>query len=111
VLGAVRSSDPIAGATAIINIKTEDIRERAFELADGKGVNTVFDTVGGAMFETALRSLRPGGRHVAIAIASTGDKRVSFDLVDFYHNSSQRVLEPGNQTENMKRIMSGGSHE
>jgi len=58
-----------------------------------------------------LRSLRPGGRQAAIAIASTGDQRVSFDLVDFYHSSSQRVLKPGNQTENMKRIMSGGSHE
>jgi NADPH:quinone reductase len=89
VLGAARSSDPIAGATAVINTKTEDMRERAFELTDGKGVDAVFDTVGGAMFEPALRSLRLGGRQVAIA--STGDRRVSFDLVDFYHNSSQLI--------------------
>ena len=36
------------------------------------------------MFEPALRCLKPGGRQVAIS--STGDRRVSFDLIDFYHN-------------------------
>jgi NADPH:quinone reductase len=39
------------------------------------------------MFEPALRSLRYGGRQVAIT--STGDPRVSFNLVDFYHNLSR----------------------
>ena len=41
------------------------------------------------MFESALRSLRIGGRQVAIA--STGDGRVSFDLIDFYHNLSRLI--------------------
>ena len=57
------------------------------ELTAGKGVDAVFDTVGGAMFEPALRSLRLGGRQVAIS--SAGDPRVSFNLVDFYHNFSR----------------------
>jgi NADPH:quinone reductase-like Zn-dependent oxidoreductase len=39
------------------------------------------------MFEPALKSLRYGGRQ--IAISSTKDRTVSFDLVDFYHNSSR----------------------
>ena len=84
---AVRILSP--GATAVINTKTDEMRERVFELTDGKGVNAVFDTVGGAMFEPALRSLRLGGRQVAIA--STGERRVSFDLADFYHNSSRLI--------------------
>ena len=41
------------------------------------------------MFEPALRCLRIGGRQVAIT--STGDSRVSFDLVDFYHNESRLI--------------------
>jgi NADPH2:quinone reductase len=65
------------------------LRERVFELTKGKGADAVFDTVGGAMFEPALQSLRFGGRH--IAIASAGDRRVSFDLVDFYHNASRLI--------------------
>jgi NADPH:quinone reductase len=49
-------------------------------------VDAVFDTGGGPMFEPALRSLRPVRRQVAIA--SPGHPRVSFNLIDFYHNSS-----------------------
>jgi len=89
VLGASRSSEPIAGAAAVINTTTEDLRERVLELTDGKGAGAVFDTVGGAMFEPALRSLRVGGRQVVIT--STGERRVSFDLVDFYHNQSRLI--------------------
>lgn len=89
VLGAARSSDPVPGADAVINTTTEDVRERVFELTGGAGADAVFDTVGGAMFEPALRSLRVGGRQVAIT--STGDRRVCFDLIDFYHNSSRLV--------------------
>src|SRR5262245_55021941 len=84
VLGAARRFAPIPCVDAVINTTTEDLRERVFELTEGKGADVVFDTVGGAMFEPALRSLRLGGRH--IVIASTGEKRVSFDLVDFLRN-------------------------
>jgi NADPH:quinone reductase len=86
VIGADTSSDPIPGADAVINTKTEDLRERVFELMAGKGAHVVFDTVGGPMFEPALRSLRVGGRQVAI---SSRDPRVTFNLVEFYHNSSR----------------------
>lgn len=47
----------------------------------------VFDTVGGPMFEPAVRSLAFGGRQVAIS--SAGEPRVSFNLMDFYHNFSR----------------------
>jgi NADPH:quinone reductase-like Zn-dependent oxidoreductase len=89
VLGAARSLDPIPGAVAVINTKTEDLPKRAFELTDGKGVDAVLDAVGGPMFEPALHCLRAGGRQVAIT--STGDRRVSFDLVDLYHNVSRLI--------------------
>lgn len=89
VFGAARSSDPVPGTAAVINTTTDDLRDRVFELTNGKGVDAVLDTVGGAMFESALRCLRIGGRQVAIA--STGDRRVSFDLIDFYHNLSRLI--------------------
>jgi NADPH2:quinone reductase len=87
VIGAARTSGPIPGTESVINTKTEDLRARVLELTAGKGADAVFDTVGGPMFERALRSLRFGGRQVAIA--SAGDPRVSFSLVDFYHNVSR----------------------
>jgi NADPH2:quinone reductase len=45
--------------------------------------------VGGALFEPALTSLRPGGRH--LVIVSKGTRRVSFDLTDFYHNKTHLI--------------------
>jgi NADPH:quinone reductase-like Zn-dependent oxidoreductase len=89
VLGAAHSSHPVPGAAAVINTTTDDLRDCVFELTNGKGVDAVLDTVGGPMFEPALRSLRIGGRQVAIA--STGDRRVNFDLIDFYHNLSRLI--------------------
>jgi NADPH:quinone reductase len=87
VIGADTRSDPIPGTESVVNTKTEVLHERVMELTAGKGVDAVFDTVGGPMFEPALRSLRLGGRQVAIA--SPGDPRVSFNLIDFYHNLSR----------------------
>src|SRR5271166_1204263 len=89
VIGAATASDPIPGVEAVINTKTEDLRNRVFELTGGKGADAVFDTVGGPMFEPALRSLALGGRQVAIT--SSGDQRVCFNLVDFYHNLSHLI--------------------
>jgi len=53
----------------------------------GRGAQVIFDSVGGPMFEPALKSLGHRGRQVEII--SVGDRRVSFDLLDFYHNESQ----------------------
>ncbi|MFI5339318.1 MAG: zinc-binding alcohol dehydrogenase family protein [Candidatus Methylomirabilales bacterium] len=54
---------------------------------NGRGAQVVFDTVGGPMFEPALKALGHRGRQ--IEIASLGDRRVGFDLLDFYHNECQ----------------------
>jgi NADPH:quinone reductase-like Zn-dependent oxidoreductase len=62
---------------------TPDAVLAAKDATGGRGVDVVFDAVGGAMFEQGLKSLRPQGRQ--IAIASTGERRVSFDMPDFYH--------------------------
>ena len=86
-MARISTSDPIPGTESVVNTKTEDLRERVLELTAGRGVDAVFDTVGGPLFEPALRSLRFGGRQVAIS--SAGDPRVSFNLIDFYHNFSR----------------------
>jgi NADPH:quinone reductase-like Zn-dependent oxidoreductase len=52
----------------------------------GRGVNVVFDVVGGSLFDPCLQCLAFGGRQVAIA--SSQDPKVTFNLVDFYHNQS-----------------------
>lgn len=53
---------------------------------DGNGADVVLNAAGGTMFEIGLKLLAHRGRQ--IEITSPPDRRVSFDLVDFYHNES-----------------------
>ena len=57
------------GAAETINTATEDLRARLKELAP-KGVDVVYDPVGGALTEMALRSLAWKGRLLVIGFAS-----------------------------------------
>jgi NADPH:quinone reductase-like Zn-dependent oxidoreductase len=62
--------------------------EKVLRAAAGPGgANVVFNAVGADTFEPALRALAPRGRHVVIS--SMGERPVTFDLRDFYHNESQ----------------------
>ena len=92
VIGATRKSAEISSLTnpAVaqwIGLDAGELSALVFSVTEGKGVDVVFDVVGGAMFEPCLKSLALRGRH--IAIASNPDPRVSFNLVDFYHRESR----------------------
>jgi len=83
VIGVQRSSNS-AGTDYVIDIQKEALHEAVQALTRGVGADIVLDAVGGDLFEPTLKSLRLGGRQ--IAIASLGKRRVEFDLIDFYHN-------------------------
>lgn len=57
------------GADALIDYRSEDLRERIKALTDGRGVDVVYDPVGGAQAEAALKSLAWGGRQLVIGFA------------------------------------------
>jgi len=58
------------GADATIDYSHEDLRESVKRLTDGRGVNVVYDPVGGDYTEAALRSMAWGGRLLVIGFAS-----------------------------------------
>lgn len=69
-----------------IDISGEDydnMVRRVREFTEGRGANIAFDCVGGPLFEPCLKSLAQCGRQ--LNITSVGSRRVSFDLIDFYH--------------------------
>jgi len=70
-----------------IDLQTVELGVGARKLTNGRGADVVFDVVGGPMFEQCLSALAWRGRQ--IAISSSPDPRVSFNLVDFYHNESR----------------------
>jgi NADPH:quinone reductase-like Zn-dependent oxidoreductase len=88
VIGAATSNANPSGADAIIDTTRQDITREVIALTDGRGVDLVLDVVGGVLFEPCLRSVRAGGRQIAIA---SHPQIVSFNLVDFYHRSAHLI--------------------
>jgi NADPH2:quinone reductase len=75
VIGTVSTPEKAAVAKAhgcdeIIFYRKEDVASRVRELTDGKGVTTVFDTVGKDTFEASLKSLKRRGVLVGCGTAS-----------------------------------------
>jgi NADPH:quinone reductase len=50
------------GAEDFIDTSSSDLPEAVLELTGGRGADMVLDTIGGALFEPAVKSLRFGGR-------------------------------------------------
>ena len=59
-----------AGADALVNYSALDLREAVKTLTDGKGVDVVYDPVGGAYTEPALRSIAWRGRLLVVGFAN-----------------------------------------
>ncbi|MGH9207242.1 MAG: zinc-binding dehydrogenase, partial [Acidimicrobiales bacterium] len=58
------------GADHLIDYSREDLRARLKEITGGRGVDVVYDPVGGDSFDQSLRSIAWGGRLVVIGFAS-----------------------------------------
>ena len=84
---APRPDAPINAVAEKLIIGAEDLPAEVRAATGGKGADVVFDLVGGVMFRNAVNSLALRGR--LVEIAATGQREVSFDLPDFYHNESQ----------------------
>ena len=71
-----------------VNLADGPLHELVATATAGHGADVVLDVVGRPLFEPCLKCLAHRGRQVAIA--STGDMKVSFDLVDFYHREGPK---------------------
>lgn len=58
------------GVEASINHRTGDLRERVLALTEGRGVDVVFDPVGGDLFDASMRVVAPGGRILVVGFTS-----------------------------------------
>jgi NADPH2:quinone reductase len=85
VIAAASSEEKLAlcrksGADATINYATEDLRERVKALTDGRGVDVVYDPVGGRWAEPALRSMAWKGRYLVIGFAAGDIPKLPLNL-------------------------------
>ncbi len=65
-----RSAALAIGAESVIDSLSENVKERAKELAGGNGVDIVYDPIGGALAEPCLRAMREEGRYLVIGFAA-----------------------------------------
>jgi NADPH:quinone reductase len=70
-----------------INLEAGDLVGETRTVTNGRGADVVLDVVGGPLFEKCLAALAWRGRQVSISSGS--QPRVTFNLVDFYHNESR----------------------
>ncbi len=68
------------GADHIINYDREDMRARVKEITGGKGLDVVFDPVGGDYSERALRDMAWGGRLLVIGFAAGPIPKIALNL-------------------------------
>ncbi len=75
VIAAASSSDKLAvcrdrGADETIDYAREDLKIRAKELTDSRGVDVIYDCVGGDYAESALRAIKWNGRFLVIGFTA-----------------------------------------
>ena len=68
------------GADATINYAAEDLRERIKALTGGRGVDVVYDPVGGPYSEPAFRSIAWRGRLLVVGFAAGDIPRLPLNL-------------------------------
>lgn len=101
------------GATHAIGAEPETLRDQIKTLTGGRGVDVVYDPVGGALTELAFRSLAWRGRHLVVGFAAgsipslpvnlallKGAALVGVDLARFSF-----MHEPALAAENMRQLI------
>lgn len=85
VIAAASSDDKLLlckkkGADHVINYTSEDLRTRIKEITGEKGVDVIYDPVGGKLAEPALRSIAWKGRYLVVGFASGEIPQLAFNL-------------------------------
>ena len=68
------------GADEVINYTEESLKEKVKELTKGKGVDVIFDPVGGHFSELALRAIAWKGRHLVVGFANGEIPKIPINL-------------------------------
>jgi len=116
VIACASTDDKLAvcrehGADDTINYATADLRERITQLTEGRGVDVVYDPVGGAYAEPALRAVRWRGRFLVVGFASGDIPKMPLNLplikgssiVGVYWGDFSR-REPARFADSMRRL-------
>ncbi len=91
----------LAGADHTIDYLKEDVRARVKIITEGKGVDAVFEPVGGDIFESAMRGIAQMGRILVVGFSSGQVSHIPANIllvknitVIGYYWGAHRILSP-----------------
>ena len=100
------------GADEVINYSEESLKDKVKELTNGKGVDVIYDPVGGHFSELALRAIAWKGRHLVIGFANGEIPKIPINLTLLKGASIVGVFwgafaqkEPKESLENIKQLL------
>lgn len=117
VIACASSADKLAlcrelGADETIDYEREDLKERLKALTDGRGVDVVFDVVGGRFTEPSVRALAWRGRLLVVGFAAGEIPRIPLNLLLLKGADLRGVFwgesirhEPEAHAENMRLVL------
>lgn len=90
-----------AGADFTLDARAPDLKDRVKELTANRGVDVVYDPVGGTLFESSLRCTADGGRILVVGFASGDVPQIPANIllvkniaaIGFYYGGC-RTLQP-----------------
>ncbi len=117
VIAAASTDEKLAlckqfGADEVINYTEENLKDRVKELTNGKGVDVIYDPVGGHFSELALRAIAWKGRHLVVGFANGEIPKIPVNLTllkgasivgVFWGAFAQR--QPKESLENIKQLL------
>jgi len=124
VIACASSPDKLAlasehGAQEEVDYTAQDIRAALKKLTDGRGVDVLYDTVGGELAEPALRSMAWEGRYLVVGFAGGEIPKIPLNLLLLKGCDLRGVYwgefvrrEPAAHRRNMERLLgwAEGSH-
>ena len=123
VIAAASSEEKLAlckkfGADEVINYTKESVKERVKTLTNGKGVDVIYDPVGGHFSELALRAIAWRGRHLVIGFANGEIPKIPINLTLLKGASIVGVFwgafaqkEPRKSLENIQQLLTWSTNK
>ena len=112
IIGTSSSEAKLARAAELgmdegIDYSREDVPARVMEITGGKGVDLVFEHVGGELFQKSLESLSPDGR--LVTCGAHGGEVVPFDIIPFFRSQHTIIGSFVYSREELERVLAMGA--
>jgi len=108
VIGTASADSKLERATAdgadfVVNYTNTDVNDAVMEFTGGRGVDLVFDVVGGEAFTKSMFVMRPYGR--LISIGAHAGEVVPFDIIEFFRRHISYISSHTQTRDELSHVM------